>query len=87
MCGIAGAFDLEGRRDFPRDRLLRMTGSLAHRGPDDEGIHLEPGLALGSRRLAIIDREGALNRSQMKLATFGYRSKVSCMTTPMHAKS
>ena len=25
MCGIAGAFDLEGRRDFPRDRLLRMT--------------------------------------------------------------
>jgi asparagine synthase (glutamine-hydrolysing) len=58
MCGIAGAFDLEGRRDFPRDRLLRMTGALAHRGPDDECIHLEPGLALGSRRLAIIDRDG-----------------------------
>ena len=32
--------------------------ALAHRGPDDEGIHLEPGLALASRRLAIIDLEG-----------------------------
>src|SRR3954453_7909028 len=55
MCGIVGAFDLRGRRDFPQDRLLRMTGAIAHRGPDDERIHIEPGLALGTRRLAIID--------------------------------
>jgi asparagine synthase (glutamine-hydrolysing) len=58
MCGIVGAFDLVGRRDFPQDQLLRMTGAIAHRGPDDERIHLEPGLALGVRRLAIIDRDG-----------------------------
>ena len=58
MCGIVGAFDLVGRRDFPQDRLLRMTGAIAHRGPDDERIHLEPGLALGVRRLAIIDLAG-----------------------------
>jgi asparagine synthase (glutamine-hydrolysing) len=58
MCGIAGAFDLRGRRDFPRDRLRQMTAAIAHRGPDEEGTHLEPGLALGSRRLAIIDRAG-----------------------------
>lgn len=32
-----------------------MTQSLAHRGPDDSGFHLEPGLGLGHRRLAIID--------------------------------
>lgn len=32
-----------------------MTRAIAHRGPDDEQMHLEPGLALGSRRLAIID--------------------------------
>ncbi len=58
MCGIAGAFDLVGRRDFPRERLLQMMAAIAHRGPDDEGVHLEPGLALGSRRLAIIDLIG-----------------------------
>ena len=60
MCGIVGAFDLTGRRDLPHDRLLRMTSAIAHRGPDDERIHVEPGLALGVRRLAIIDRAGGI---------------------------
>jgi asparagine synthase (glutamine-hydrolysing) len=55
MCGIAGAFDLTGRRDFPEERLLLMTGALAHRGPNDEWIHSEPGIALGVRRLSVID--------------------------------
>lgn len=58
MCGIAGAFDLEGRREFSRERLLRMTAAIAHRGPDDEQAHIEAGVALGSRRLAIIDVDG-----------------------------
>lgn len=35
-----------------------MVRTLAHRGPDDEQVHLEPGLALGVRRLAIIDVAG-----------------------------
>jgi asparagine synthase (glutamine-hydrolysing) len=60
MCGIVGAFDLVGRREFSLDRLLRMTGAIAHRGPDDERVHLEPGVALGVRRLAIIDRDGGV---------------------------
>jgi asparagine synthase (glutamine-hydrolysing) len=58
MCGIAGAIDLTGQRDFPIERLAAMTHALAHRGPDDEHHHLEPGLALGARRLSIIDLEG-----------------------------
>ncbi|MHB1556313.1 MAG: asparagine synthase (glutamine-hydrolyzing) [Isosphaeraceae bacterium] len=58
MCGIAGAVDLEGTREFPRDRLLAMTGAIAHRGPDDERVHVEPGVALGARRLSIIDLAG-----------------------------
>lgn len=58
MCGIAGAFDLTGRREFSTDRLLAMTGAIAHRGPDDEQVHQEPGVALGARRLSIIDLEG-----------------------------
>ena len=58
MCGIAGAFDLKGRREFPAARLLAMTGAIAHRGPDDEQVHIEPGVALGARRLSIVDLAG-----------------------------
>jgi len=55
MCGIAGAIDLTGRRPFPPARVQAMTQALAHRGPDDDQAHLEPGLAMGARRLAFID--------------------------------
>jgi asparagine synthase (glutamine-hydrolysing) len=58
MCGIAGAIDLTGTREFSAQRLLAMTGAIAHRGPDDEQIHREPGIALGARRLSIIDLAG-----------------------------
>jgi asparagine synthase (glutamine-hydrolysing) len=58
MCGIAGAIDLQGRREFPASTLLRMTGAIAHRGPDDEQFHIEPGVALGARRLSIVDLAG-----------------------------
>ena len=55
MCGITGLFDTRGRREFDRALLVRMNNSQAHRGPDGEGYHLEPGVALGHRRLSIID--------------------------------
>lgn len=55
MCGIVGAFDLTGRRAFSQPKLLAMTNAIAHRGPDDEHVHHEPGLAIGARRLAIVD--------------------------------
>ena len=58
MCGIAGAVDLTGSREFSARRLLAMTAAIAHRGPDDEQIHIEPGVALGARRLSIIDLAG-----------------------------
>ena len=59
MCGIAGAIDLTGAdRIFPRGQLRAMTDAIVHRGPDDEGAHLEPGLALGARRLSIVDLAG-----------------------------
>ena len=58
MCGIAGAFDRSGRREFPVPRLLAMTGAIAHRGPDDEQFHAEPGVILGARRLSIVDLAG-----------------------------
>jgi len=58
MCGIVGAYDLRERRLFSRVRLRAMTGALAHRGPDGESFHLEPGLAMGVRRLALVDPVG-----------------------------
>ncbi len=55
VCGIAGIFDTRHRRDIDRATAQRMIDAVAHRGPDGEGMHFEPGLALGHRRLAIID--------------------------------
>jgi len=55
MCGIAGFFG-DGRREH----LVAMTRALAHRGPDDEGFHIDEDhrVFLGFRRLAIIDPAG-----------------------------
>ena len=55
MCGITGIFDTRGRRDIDRATLSRMNESQHHRGPDEGGLHVEPGVGLGHRRLSIID--------------------------------
>ncbi|MGH3133079.1 MAG: asparagine synthetase B family protein, partial [Gaiellaceae bacterium] len=59
MCGICG---IVGPAPVDREVLERMTRTLQHRGPDDEGLHVteyEDGgaVALGFRRLSIIDLE------------------------------
>ncbi len=55
MCGITGIIDTRGTREPDRAQLRRMNDSQMHRGPDDAGEHFEPGVALGHRRLSIID--------------------------------
>ena len=55
MCGITGIFDTRGKRDIDRAVLHRMNESQFHRGPDEGGLHVEPGVGLGHRRLSIID--------------------------------
>jgi len=47
--------DVSGKRAIDRGLLLRMNESQRHRGPDEEGLHIEPGVGLGHKRLAIID--------------------------------
>ncbi|HQT24181.1 MAG: asparagine synthase (glutamine-hydrolyzing) [Sphingobacteriales bacterium 17-39-43] len=54
MCGIAGIFNLKGV-PISRQEIKSMTDAIAHRGPDGEGIFLDGNLALGHRRLAILD--------------------------------
>lgn len=59
MCGIFGYWDRE-RRPLAGERLAAMGDKLAHRGPDDAGVWLqaERGVAIGNRRLSIIDIAG-----------------------------
>ena len=57
MCGIFGYFSRSGAPLSP-ERLAAMGRAIVHRGPDDAGIHSEPGVALGNQRLSIIDIAG-----------------------------
>jgi len=57
MCGICGISPSEARTP-ERNILERMTQAIIHRGPDSDGFHMESGVGLGVRRLAIIDVEG-----------------------------
>ncbi|MDB5897398.1 MAG: hypothetical protein JWP41_1000 [Ramlibacter sp.] len=59
MCGIFGYWSSD-RQALPDTALAAMAGSLRHRGPDDEGIRhqRERGVAIGNRRLSIIDIAG-----------------------------
>ncbi len=59
MCGICGAISITGVLD-PRIReaLPRITRTLAHRGPDGEDFFFDERVALGHRRLSIIDIDG-----------------------------
>jgi len=54
MCGIAGIFNLDGEPISHR-AIKAMTDAIAHRGPDGEGHYIDVNIALGHRRLAIID--------------------------------
>ncbi|MGE0043376.1 MAG: asparagine synthase (glutamine-hydrolyzing) [Vicinamibacterales bacterium] len=55
MCGIAGLVEADLARPVPPEDLAAMVGTLVHRGPDDEGLVVLPGVGLGMRRLSIID--------------------------------
>jgi asparagine synthase (glutamine-hydrolysing) len=54
MCGICG-FLGPGHERADLDIVRRMTATLRHRGPDDEGYHVDGPVALGHRRLRVID--------------------------------
>ncbi|MBA3572597.1 MAG: asparagine synthase (glutamine-hydrolyzing), partial [Pyrinomonadaceae bacterium] len=58
MCGIAGQFNFAKGEPVERETIVRMTNSIAHRGPDDEGYFISGPVGLGFRRLSIIDLAG-----------------------------
>ena len=57
MCGIFAIHDPR-RRPIDEQLLRRQCRSLTHRGPDDEGYHLDDGVAIAMRRLSIVDLAG-----------------------------
>lgn len=58
MCGICGQFNFKSQTPVRLDTIQRMTRTLVHRGPDDEGFHVSGPVGFGFRRLSIIDLAG-----------------------------
>ncbi|MBA3714110.1 MAG: asparagine synthase (glutamine-hydrolyzing), partial [Pyrinomonadaceae bacterium] len=66
MCGICGIVHRDRAYPMSESVLLKMRDSLTHRGPDDAGQYLAPGIALGTRRLSILDLS---QRGHMPMST------------------
>lgn len=74
MCGITGIFDIREKREINCAVLASMNERQFHRGPNEGGIHVEPGLGFGHRRLSIIDlssgRQPMISRDRNTVLTF-----------------
>jgi asparagine synthase (glutamine-hydrolysing) len=55
MCGVSGIYNLGATRSVDQADIAQMLAAIRHRGPDQFGIYLAPGVGLGSARLSIID--------------------------------
>lgn len=58
MCGICGIYYFDKERRVDEGLLKVMNNLMVHRGPDDEGYHINGNIGLGHRRLSIIDLAG-----------------------------
>jgi asparagine synthase (glutamine-hydrolysing) len=58
MCGICGQFNFVRNEPIESETVRRMTQTMVHRGPDDEGYFIAGPLGFGFRRLSIIDLAG-----------------------------
>ncbi len=58
MCGICGQYNFKDHRAVLPETIRKMTRTMVHRGPDDEGVYICGSLGFGFRRLSIIDIQG-----------------------------
>ena len=58
MCGICGIYNYHSHQPVNQQTLEAMLQVIEHRGPDDEGVHIDQDVGLGFRRLSIIDLAG-----------------------------
>jgi asparagine synthase (glutamine-hydrolysing) len=73
MSGICGVVYNDRRRIVSIDKFIEMRDSLTHRGPDASGYYIAPGIALGSRRLAVLDIS---ERGHMPMSSGGGRYQI-----------
>src|SRR5262249_28029271 len=73
MCGICGIAYFDPSVIADKQSLLSMRDSMTHRGPDDAGYYIAPGIALGARRLAILDLS---ERGHMPMASVDGRYQI-----------
>jgi len=71
MCGIYGILNLKAGCHPGRRTAGSHGKAVHHRGPDDEGVYLGRGVALGMRRLSIIDPRVGISPSPTKMGQFG----------------
>lgn len=62
MCGIAGIVSFDPARPVDHIPVSAMMAALVHRGPDDQGLHVQGAAGFGFRRLAIVDPRPAGNQ-------------------------
>ena len=71
MCGFVGYINKEKNK---KDNIKKMADLIAHRGPDSEGYYTDENIALGFRRLSIIDLDGGsqpiYNKDKTKVIVF-----------------
>lgn len=74
MCGFAGYITSEGNGEYYKEQLVDMMNSIKHRGPDEEGVHVDDMAGLGFRRLSIIGitngRQPMYNEDSTIVVTF-----------------
>ena len=69
MCGFVGFVDYKKDTSKMKNVLLEMNKSISKRGPDEDGYYIKSNVALGHKRLIVIDPEGG---KQPMLETFSY---------------
>ncbi|HEX9729002.1 MAG TPA: asparagine synthase (glutamine-hydrolyzing) [Gemmatimonadales bacterium] len=93
MCGIVGIVHREGYAPVATSAVQRMCDAIRHRGPDDEGLHVDGRVGLGMRRLSIIDLAGGhqpiYNEDRSKVIVYNgeiynYRSLMRDLTARGH---
>ena len=62
MCGISGIISLNGKAVQNPERIYRAIAAHQSRGPDSNGVSMDPGVVLGHNRLSIIDVSGAASQ-------------------------
>ena len=74
MCGIVGFVTSQPKAE---ERIVRaMAKAISHRGPDDDGFHLDGPCALGFRRLSIIDLSGGHQPMSAAHATIVFNGEI-----------